>query len=182
LAGVPPERKRIFTAGSALATIRRQQREEQDPMPKINRIAHFSIPVTDMDRSVRFYTEVIGCTHLRGGKDQTFLDAGGTCILLCLEKPPINRPDQNDFVHHAFDIGPEQYATIGDHLKRHGVEVMYEEDRSGGTVNGPRLYFRDPDGTRLEFINLTQYDTSARKKPKVTEISGDRTDRPAARA
>ena len=26
-------------------------------------------------------------------------------------------------------------------------------------VNGPRVYFRDPDGTVLEFINLTSYVT-----------------------
>jgi hypothetical protein len=43
------------------------------------------------------------------------------------------------------------------HLAAHHVEIVEEEDRDGGTVNGPRLYFRDPDGTRLEFINLTSY-------------------------
>jgi hypothetical protein len=32
-----------------------------------------------------------------------------------------------------------------------------EEDRQGGVVNGPRAYFHDPDGTVLEFIDLTSY-------------------------
>jgi catechol 2,3-dioxygenase-like lactoylglutathione lyase family enzyme len=44
-------------------------------------------------------------------------------------------------------------------LKSKGVEIFFEEDRQGGVVNGPRVYFRDPDGTVLEFINLTSYVT-----------------------
>jgi catechol 2,3-dioxygenase-like lactoylglutathione lyase family enzyme len=142
-------------------------------MPKINRIAHFSIPVSDMDRSIKFYTDVVGCTLIRRSPDQTFLDAGGTCILLCLQNEPVNRSDQFDYVHHAFDIGPEQYSRVDDHLAKHGVEVLYSEDRSGGTVNGPRTYFRDPDGTRLEFIHLTSYDPTPGTNSKITPIKGE---------
>jgi len=38
-----------------------------------------------------------------------------------------------------------------------GVEITFEEDRQGGVLNGPRAYFHDPDGTVLEFIDLTSY-------------------------
>jgi catechol 2,3-dioxygenase-like lactoylglutathione lyase family enzyme len=34
---------------------------------------------------------------------------------------------------------------------------LLQEDRRGGVLNGPRAYFRDPDGTVLEFIDLTSY-------------------------
>jgi catechol 2,3-dioxygenase-like lactoylglutathione lyase family enzyme len=149
-------------------------------MPVINSVAHFSVPVSNMERSVRFYVDVVGCTFLRGGKEYTFLDAGGTCLLLCLQKGPINRPDQFDFVHHAFDIGPDQYKTIEEHLSKHGVELLYTEDREGGTVNGPRAYFRDPDGTRLEFIHLTKYDRQNKNEPTVTPGAGSRPDHRAA--
>ena len=44
-----------------------------------------------------------------------------------------------------------------DHLRAHGVQITFEEDRQGGVVNGPRAYFHDPDGTVLEFIDLTSY-------------------------
>ena len=83
---------------------------------------------------------------------------------------PIARvsPEAAGAVAITFAIPPEQYATIEDHLKSHGVEVLYSETREGGTVNGPRTYFRDPDGTRLEFIHLTSYDPTAQTKPKVT--------------
>jgi hypothetical protein len=38
-----------------------------------------------------------------------------------------------------------------------GVEITFEEDRQGGVLNGPRAYFHDPDGTVVEFIDLTSY-------------------------
>lgn len=122
-------------------------------------IAHFSIPVSDLDKSVAFYSDVVGCTKIvSDGEKHAFMDAGGTCILLCAENPPINKDDARDHVHHAFVVDSERYRTIGEHLAEHGVELLYDETREGGVVNGPRTYFRDPDGTRLEFIDLSSYE------------------------
>lgn len=126
-------------------------------------VAHFSIPVSDLNRSTDFYRDVVGLKLLvSDGKRHSFMDAGGTCILLCAEQGTINPPERKDLVHHAFVVTPEQLAQAKQHLASHGVEVIEEEDRDGGTVNGPRVYFRDPDGTRIEFINLTSYVTTPR--------------------
>lgn len=133
-------------------------------MVKLKGVAHFSIPVSDVARSIKFYTEVVGCTKISADEKHAFMDAGGLCLLLCKQKVPINHPDGLDYVHHAFIVSPEQYRTIDDHLAKHGVEVLEKEEREGRTVNGPRTYFRDPDGTRLEFINLTSYDPTPDKK------------------
>jgi catechol 2,3-dioxygenase-like lactoylglutathione lyase family enzyme len=132
-------------------------------------IGHFSIPVSDMERSVKFYSEVVGCKLIRTDKNHAFMDAGGVCILLCRQKAPINQADQLDFVHHSFAIPAEQFKTVEQHLKKHNVEMLYSEVRDGGTVNGPRTYFRDPDGTRLEFIDLTSYDPTPGKSSKILE-------------
>jgi hypothetical protein len=43
------------------------------------------------------------------------------------------------------------------HLPAHGVEITFEEDQQGGVLNGPRACLRDPEGTVLEFIDLTSY-------------------------
>ena len=120
-------------------------------------IAHFSIPVSDVKRSVSFYSDVMGLTLIRADDRHAFMDAGGTCVLLCRATSPINKEGNLDFVHHSFIVAHDQYATIQDHLAKHGVEVLYTEELEGGTVNGPRIYFRDPDGTRLEIIDLTSY-------------------------
>ena len=130
-------------------------------MPRIKGIAHFSIPVSDVDRSVKFYTEVVGCTFLAQRPDRgiTFLDAGGVCLLLIKRPAPILKgpPESSDGVHHAFMLGADEYQSAVDDLRKKGIDVFFEEDRRGGTIDGPRAYFRDPDGTTLEFINRTAY-------------------------
>jgi catechol 2,3-dioxygenase-like lactoylglutathione lyase family enzyme len=109
-------------------------------MVAIKSVAHFSIPVSDIGKSTRFYTEVVGCRHLmtvpRG--DMVFLDAAGTCLILVRRPPPIN-PEQDGHggVHHAFAVPHDQYAAALDHLRAHGVEIVFEEDRQSGVLNGP---------------------------------------------
>ena len=72
--------------------------------------------------------------------------------------PPINPvAEHHSGVHHAFAIAHDDYEGALDHLRGHGVEITFEEDRQGGVFNGPRAYFHDPDGTVLEFIDLTSY-------------------------
>jgi catechol 2,3-dioxygenase-like lactoylglutathione lyase family enzyme len=134
-------------------------------MVELKGVAHFSLAVSDIKRSIKFYTDIVGCKHLTtvGGK-MAFLDAAGVCLILVERKPPINSiQDNHNGVHHAFIVdGAEGYRKALDHLRANGIEITFEEDRQGGTVNGPRAYFRDPDGTVLEFINLTKYDTTSR--------------------
>jgi catechol 2,3-dioxygenase-like lactoylglutathione lyase family enzyme len=129
-------------------------------MVAIKSVAHFSIPVSDVAKSTQFYTEIVGCRHLQtvGGGRMAFLDAAGTCVILVKRDPPIN-PMQDDYggVHHAFAVAHDEYNAALDHLRAHDVRITFEEDRQGGVVNGPRAYFHDPDGTVLEFIDLTSY-------------------------
>jgi catechol 2,3-dioxygenase-like lactoylglutathione lyase family enzyme len=54
-------------------------------------------------------------------------------------------------------IDAADYQLALNSLRENGVEIFFEEDRRGGTIDGPRAYFRDPDGTALEFINRTAY-------------------------
>ena len=129
-------------------------------MPEIKGCAHFSIPVSDTAKSTKFYTDIVGMKHLftipKG--DMVFLDAGGVCVILVKRPAPINRQEENsDGVHHSFIVDGPAYKPALDHLRKNGVEVFFEEDRRGGVVNGPRAYFRDPDGTVLEYIDLTGY-------------------------
>jgi catechol 2,3-dioxygenase-like lactoylglutathione lyase family enzyme len=72
--------------------------------------------------------------------------------------PPINPMlDDHSGVHRSFVVTHEGYPAALDHLRAHDLEITFEEDRQGGVVNGPRAYFHDPDGTVLEFIDLTSY-------------------------
>ena len=132
-------------------------------MVQITGVAHFSIPVSDPDRSTRFYTDVVGCKFLSAlpDKSMTFLDAGGVCVLLIKRPAPVIKDlEYSDGVHHAFMVNAAEYQAALDNLRKHGVEIFFEEDRRKGVIRGPRAYFRDPDGTALEFINRTGYGDS----------------------
>src|SRR6476646_6611397 len=140
--------------------------EEAEQMNEIKGVAHFSIPVSDVDKSTKFYTEIVGCKFLSQLPNQkiTFLDAGGVCVLLIKRPAPIQKgpPEMSDGVHHAFMVDASQYQAAKDALSSKGVDIFLEEDRRNGTIDGPRFYFRDPDGTPLEIINRTHY--SGQKK------------------
>lgn len=131
-------------------------------MLKTRGVAHFTIPVTDTRRAEAFYTEKLGlaviqCSHERG---MVFLDSGGDCIILARVDKPISTAGEAD-VHHAFIVDHEDYASSLETLRENGVEILFEEDRQGGAVNGPRAYFHDPDGNVLEIIDLTSYKGAA---------------------
>jgi glyoxylase I family protein len=129
-------------------------------MVALDGVVHFSIPVSDVAASTRFYTDIVGLKHLAtvGQGTMAFLDAAGVCVILVKRDPPINPvQDNHGGVHHSFGIARGEYRAALDHLQAHGVEITFEEDRQGGVINGPRAYFNDPDGTVLEFIDLTGY-------------------------
>ena len=125
-------------------------------------VAHFTIPVTDTRRSQAFYTGKLGLAVVQSDHERgmVFLDSGGDCIILARVEAPISTAGEAD-IHHAFVVDREDYAPALQELRENGVEILFEEDRQGGAVNGPRAYFHDPDGNVLEIIDLTSYKGAA---------------------
>ena len=129
------------------------------PLVKTKGLAHFTIPVTDTERSQKFYEEVLGMkavqiNHKRG---MVFMDSGGDCVILTKTANPISTAQERD-IHHAWVVEHEDYEKAVAKLKeRDDIEFLFDEDREGGAVNGPRAYFHDPDGNVLEIIELTSY-------------------------
>ena len=122
-------------------------------------LAHFTIPVTDTERSQKFYEDVLGMksiqvNHKRG---MVFMDSGGDCVILTKTQHAINQAGEQD-IHHAWVVEHEDYEDAVKKLQeRTDINFHFEEDRQGGAVNGPRAYFEDPDGNVLEIIDLTSY-------------------------
>src|SRR5713101_1983533 len=116
-------------------------------MVAIKAVAHFSIRVSDIETSTRFYTEIVGCRHLstvpRG--DMAFLDAAGTCLILVKRDPPINPVlDDHGGVHHSFVIAHEGYPAALDHLRAHGVEIPLRRTGKVACSTAPAPIFSIP--------------------------------------
>jgi catechol 2,3-dioxygenase-like lactoylglutathione lyase family enzyme len=117
---------------------------------------HAVIHVSDWDRSNAFYRDVLGAELLERGPGfvYRFGDQQLNCHGPGVQATPLARvpvaPGNSDLCFRW--PGPIEQALA--HLDRHGVPV--EEgpvSRHGARDAGSSVYFRDPDGSLLEFIS-----------------------------
>jgi catechol 2,3-dioxygenase-like lactoylglutathione lyase family enzyme len=118
---------------------------------KTHGVLHFSLLVTDLDRSRRFYEGLLGMKVVEQSPRMVFLQTGDDYLILAkgIESLKYDSP-QSTPVHHAFKVKPEDFEPSIDELRKNGVEVFNIEDRNQGVFWGPQAYFLDPDGNKLE--------------------------------
>jgi catechol 2,3-dioxygenase-like lactoylglutathione lyase family enzyme len=126
-------------------------------MLKTQGVVHFTIPVKDLDRSEKFYTEIMGMQRLRRNSHMVFMRAGEDCFVLTRSEKPIdpNAGDAHD-IHHAFRVTAQDYDEAKAFLARRGIRIFKEEDRRSGTFQGRSAYFHDPDRIVIEIIDLAR--------------------------
>ena len=120
------------------------------------RIDHLVIAVTDFARSNAFYRDVIGAAIVeidgrvayRIGDQQLNVHGPGVRPALVARVPVA--PGNSDLCFEW--SGPIEDAVA--HLERQGVRIALGPLKRGGAKGtGTSVYFRDPDGSLLEFIS-----------------------------
>jgi len=120
-------------------------------MLKTQGMLHFSLAVTDLDRSREFYEGVLNLKVVEQSPRMVFLQTGDDYLILAKGDEPLKyATNKSTPVHHAFKVKPDEFQSSIDHLRQHGVEVFNIEDRNTGVFWGPQAYFLDPDGNKLE--------------------------------
>ena len=120
-------------------------------MLKTHGVLHFSLPVTDLDRSRKFYEGVLGMKVVEQSPRMVFLQSGEDFLILAKGSEPLKYDSPKTTpVHHAFKVKPEDFEPPIAELRKNGVEVFNIEDRNQGVFWGPQAYFLDPDGNKLE--------------------------------
>ena len=117
-------------------------------------VVHFSIAVSDLAASRRFYTEILGLKLVSDGSafGMVFLLAGNDHVILAKSEAPLVRNARDSRkAHHAFKVVPDKYDAAKAFLASKGVEVFEEEDRKKGVFVGRQFYIYDPDGSVIEF-------------------------------
>jgi glyoxylase I family protein len=128
-------------------------------MIRIREIDHLVLRVVDVDRMLRFYCEVLGCTierrqdsigliQLRAGRSLVDLvpvdgelgRAGGA--------PPGNEGRNLD--HFCFRLEPFDEPAIRRHLEANDVDAGELTARNGADGVGPSIYITDPEGNVVE--------------------------------
>ena len=118
-------------------------------------VLHFTIPVKNLDRAEKFYTDLLGFEQVGRTERIVFLRAGGDFFNLTYSENPItlNAGNRHE-IHSAFRVTPQVYDAALKLLPSKGVEIFKEENRESGVFVGRSAYVRDPDGNVIEFIDL----------------------------
>jgi catechol 2,3-dioxygenase-like lactoylglutathione lyase family enzyme len=117
---------------------------------------HTALLCADVERTVRFYQDVLGfpLTEMVENRDYAgsthfFFDIGHGNLLAFFDLPGLDLGEYAEVLgglHHlAISVDPDHWAQLRARLEAAGVEYTEE--------SGSSLYFRDPDGARLELIS-----------------------------
>ena len=109
-------------------------------------IDHIVLHVQDVSRAKKFYTELLGMTVYRENDRQVFLHAGQQGVALFKKHDDIPLAAGNDLNHLALNVAGGTYEALKTELEKQGVAV------SGRPGEDRCIYFRDPDGHRLQLM------------------------------
>ena len=147
LAAIEAERERIRSTYLAP--------EEARPASSARGLHHFALVSGDVERTVRFYQELLEfpLTEIFENRDYPgsnhfFFDIGNGNLIAFFDFPGLAVGPYAEVLgglHHiAISVEPDRWQRLKDKLDAAGVAYQSE--------SGTSIYFRDPDGARLELI------------------------------
>jgi catechol 2,3-dioxygenase-like lactoylglutathione lyase family enzyme len=119
-------------------------------------VHHVALISSDVERTVEFYQGVLEFPLTEmfenrdyGGSTHFFFDLGNGNALAFFDLPGLDVSAYAEVLgglHHlAISVAPDRWAHLRSKLDGAGVEYAHVDDSS--------LYFRDPDGARVELIS-----------------------------
>ena len=129
-------------------------------MPSLNGILETSLYVEDMDRSMRFYQEILQFQKMVGDERFCALRAAPQQVLLLFKLGASTQPmvidggtipphDGSGQMHLAFAISAQELEPWERWLEQHQLVI---ESKVRWERGGQSIYFRDPDGNLLELV------------------------------
>ena len=127
---------------------------------EVQQLGHVVLKVRDMDRSERFYTEVLGLPVAArlDAPPMTFFSLGNHhdfAITGVGPNAPDPAPNSPGLFHVAFKVGEstDELREAKAHLDALGVEIAMTADH---TVT-ESIYFNDPDGNTIEvYVDVSE--------------------------
>ena len=129
--------------------------ESERPEPAGRGVHHFALISTDVERTIRFYQDVLGfpLTELFENRDYPgsthfFFDVGNGNLLAYFDFPGLELGEYVEvlggFHHIAISVTPAAQEAAKVALAEAGVEIEFVHETS--------IYFRGPDNERIELI------------------------------
>lgn len=122
---------------------------------------HLTLAVSDVDRSFRFYVDMLGFTPKARWQQGAYLTLGELWLCLSLDEAR-QKQTLRDYTHYAFSVTSENFALVVARLRHQGV-VEWKSNSS----EGESFYFLDPDRHALEIHcgDLASRLAACREKP-----------------
>jgi len=133
----------------------KNQPATEDPPFRVTKIGHVVLNVTDIERSLDFYTRVMGFEvsdvypdSMMPGR-MAFLRFSEDHHGIALVGGAEGQSRSRELHHMAFEVATlDEVFRARAHLEEHGVKIAYEGRRRAGVQIA--VEFSDPDGHRLE--------------------------------
>ena len=125
----------------------------------LRQIDHVVLRIRDLDASLHFYCDVLGCTLDRRQEAIGLIQvrAGSSLIDLVpldgmLGKRGGAAPgaEGRNLDHFAIQVTPFEEDKIRAHLAAHKIAIVESGQRYGAQGTGPSVYILDPDGNTVE--------------------------------
>jgi catechol 2,3-dioxygenase-like lactoylglutathione lyase family enzyme len=135
--------------------IRREYLRDERPSSSARGVHHVALLCSDVEATIRFYqgvlefplTEIFENRDYRGS-NHFFFDIGNGNLLAFFDLPGLDLGAYAEVLgglHHiAISVEPQRWRHLRQKLEAAGVKYQLE--------SGVSMYFRDPDGARLELI------------------------------
>lgn len=128
-------------------------------MFRMTSLDHIVLRVVDVNRTMDFYTSVLGCTveHINTDIGLFQLRAGDCIIDLIDVDGVLGRegggapgPTGRNVDHFCVRIEPFDEDDLRRHFANHGVEAGRLYSNWGADGRGPSMYIKDPEGNTVE--------------------------------
>ena len=116
-------------------------------MIHVREIDHVVLRCADLERTLAFYRDVLGCPPESVQPGLVQLRAGRSLVDLVPAQGPAGGCNMD---HLCLRVEPFDAGAIARHLEAHGVAPGAVVQRSGADGTGPSMYIQDPEGNRVE--------------------------------
>lgn len=139
-------------------------------MIKITGVFHLGLPVNDLERATKFYTEVFGmrCTKNMGfdvedtgrpykevygefpRNSRVFME-DGTALVLYQRPKALERGELEDgLAHVALLTSKEDFDRAVQEIKKRGLRMLPDKVMAVPSREGRSMYFFDPEGNYIQ--------------------------------
>lgn len=135
--------------------------------PPVEKLQHWTLVARDVERSKRFYVEVLGATPIQRDWPPSVVFGGTTIDIFAAtdeQKPEPGSLGQ----HHAYSIRLEDYDAWVEHLRGHEAPVFLAH-------HGARrlsIYVDDPDGYHIELTAVADSDEQGQQEIEKRGLAG----------